>query len=462
MAVAPRKFKTGALVRGKLTLPDESASKALIINSSGEATSSVTTDAELAFLSGVTSSVQTQLTSAQSDATQAISDAAAAQSDIDAHIGETVGAHAASAISTVPAGNLIATDVQSALNELQTELDAVADISADVADLVTLSGVAVNSTDLGTFTGSLIPDSSTVKSALQSLETVIESLPDPMEYKGLYNASTNSPALTDGTGNNGDVYQVTVAGSQDFGSGSISFEIGDKVVYNGTLGVYEKWDMTDAVTSVNGQSGVVVLDTDDIAEGAALYFTEERAQDAVGTILASTSTVTLAYADATPEITAEVITQLSLTSDASGVKLVGDEASPGNTQYYGTDGSGVKGFHPIPAVGSPGDLQEGTFAAANNQATPADVTGLAFANGVVRSFSAIVSVAIDATSELFEEFELHGIQRGADWSMSVESTGDESGIAFSITTAGQIQYVSANSAGFVSSDLRFRAQTLSV
>ncbi len=48
-------------------------------------------------------------------------------------------------------------------------------ITADVADLTTLSGVASNATSLGTFTGSTIADSSTVKTALQSLETSLES-----------------------------------------------------------------------------------------------------------------------------------------------------------------------------------------------------------------------------------------------------------------------------------------------
>ena len=54
-----------------------------------------------------------------------------------------------------------------------------------------------------------------------------------MEYKGNYNATTNSPTLVDGTGNAGDVYRVNVAGTQDFGSGSITFGVGDWVVYNG-------------------------------------------------------------------------------------------------------------------------------------------------------------------------------------------------------------------------------------
>lgn len=43
-----------------------------------------------------------------------------------------------------------------------------------IASLVSLSGVAGGSTDLGTFTGVTIPDASTIKGALQSLETAIE------------------------------------------------------------------------------------------------------------------------------------------------------------------------------------------------------------------------------------------------------------------------------------------------
>ncbi|MDQ3159015.1 MAG: hypothetical protein M3P98_02685 [bacterium] len=61
------------------------------------------------------------------------------------------------------------------------------------------------------------------------------------------------------------------------------------------------------VSSVNGQTGVVVLDTDDIVEGVAnLYFTDERAQDAVGGMVTNTTTVNLTYADGTPSISAAV------------------------------------------------------------------------------------------------------------------------------------------------------------
>jgi hypothetical protein len=113
-------------------------------------------------------------------------------------------------------------------------------------------------------------------------------------------------------------------------------------------------------------------------------------------------------------------------------------------------------------VSSTGDINETSFSLANNQATPANVTGLAFAAGVVRSFEALVSVEIDATADLFEVFTLRGIQKNGSFDMSITANGDDSGVVFSITNAGQVQYLSSNNAGFVSGLIKFRAQTLSV
>ena len=50
----------------------------------------------------------------------------------------------------------------------------VTEIDGNVDDLVSLSGVAENSTGLGTFTGSTISDAANVKDALQDLETAVE------------------------------------------------------------------------------------------------------------------------------------------------------------------------------------------------------------------------------------------------------------------------------------------------
>lgn len=113
-------------------------------------------------------------------------------------------------------------------------------------------------------------------------------------------------------------------------------------------------------------------------------------------------------------------------------------------------------------VASAGDIDETSFTAANNQVAAANVTGLAFANATVRSFEALVSVTIIATGSLYESFKLYGVQRGADWALASSAVGDVSGITFSITTAGQVQYTSTNVAGFTSSTMKFRAITTGV
>src|SRR5690606_6890644 len=53
---------------------------------------------------------------------------------------------------------------------------------------------------------------------------------------------------------------------------------------------------------------------------------------------------------------------------------------------------------------SAGDISEQSFSLTNDQSTPANVTGFVFSNATVRSFSALVSVYIDATTDRFEEF----------------------------------------------------------
>lgn len=52
------------------------------------------------------------------------------------------------------------------------------------------------------------------------------------------------------------------------------------------------------------------------------------------------------------DVEADVQTQMSITSDASGLKLSWDVASPGNSYYYGTNSSGVKWFFTLPAAGT--------------------------------------------------------------------------------------------------------------
>jgi len=67
-------------------------------------------------------------------------------------------------------------------------------------------------------------------------------------YVGIWDADTNTPTLVDGTGTAGDFYRVIVAGTQDLGSGSITFEVGDDVMYNGTI-----WERLPGPTIVGNE-----------------------------------------------------------------------------------------------------------------------------------------------------------------------------------------------------------------
>lgn len=107
------------------------------------------------------------------------------------------------------------------------------------------------------------------------------------------------------------------------------------------------------------------------------------------------------------------------------------------------------------ATPSAGDLNETTFNSAASQ-TAQPVTGFAFANGVVRSFRALVSVT--TASNLMAQFQLDGIQKSASWEMSSEIVGDSTTYSFSINSSGQVLYTS----GATTAVVRFRAVTTTV
>ena len=84
-------------------------------------------------------------------------------------------------------------------------------------------------------------------------------------YRGTWDASSNTPTLTSGVGSKGDYYYVSVAGNTNL-NGITDWQIGDLALFNGT--VWQKIDNTDAVQSVNGQTGIVVLDANSVGATA--------------------------------------------------------------------------------------------------------------------------------------------------------------------------------------------------
>jgi hypothetical protein len=135
-----------------------------------------------------------------------------------------------------------------------------------------------------------------------------------LNYQGTWNASTNTPTLTSSVGTKGYYYVVDVAGSTDL-NGITDWKVGDWAIFNGT--VWQKVDNTDAVTSVNGQVGTVVLTTTNIAEGTNLYYTDARAR-------ASNSAGTgISYDNSTGVITNSAPDQTVALTDGTGIDVTG-------------------------------------------------------------------------------------------------------------------------------------------
>ena len=83
-----------------------------------------------------------------------------------------------------------------------------------------------------------------------------------LTYQSTWDANSNSPFLQSSVGTKGFYYIVSVAGSTNL-NGITSWKVNDWAVFDGS--VWEKIDnQTGAVTSVNGQTGVVVLGASDV------------------------------------------------------------------------------------------------------------------------------------------------------------------------------------------------------
>lgn len=97
-----------------------------------------------------------------------------------------------------------------------------------------------------------------------------------MTYEGTHNVSTNSPSLTDGTGEAGQVYRISFGGTRNYGSGNIVLNVGDYLIHSGS--VWEKADTTDAVSSIAGRTGDVTLTTADVSGAVSLTGAETLTQ----------------------------------------------------------------------------------------------------------------------------------------------------------------------------------------
>lgn len=96
-----------------------------------------------------------------------------------------------------------------------------------------------------------------------------------------------------------------------------------------------------------------------------------------------------------------------------------------------------------------GSIISTTFTIANNQASAANVSGLAFSNSSIRG--AVISYSIYRNTSTTEGSETGQVlvtykSVANTWEIANYNSGD-AGVTFSITNTGQVQYISTNYSG---------------
>jgi hypothetical protein len=253
-----------------------------------------------------------------------------------------------------------------------------------------------------------------------------------LSYQGTWNASTNTPALASGVGTKGYYYVVSVAGTTNL-DGITDWVVGDWAVYNGTA--WQKVDNTDAVTSVNGLTGTVVLTTTNVAEGTNEYFTTARARTSVS---AGTA---ISYDSGTGVITNSAPDQTVALTDGTAIDVTGtypnftiNNTAPDQTVVL-TAGTGIStsGTYPNFTI---------TNTAPSSGGTVTSVTGTA---PVVSSGGATPAISMAAATSL-----VNGYLTSTDWTTfnskgsgtvtSVGGTGTVNGLTLTgtVTSSGDL------------------------
>jgi hypothetical protein len=383
---------------------------------------------------------------------------------------------------------LTATTVQAAIDEVDGNVD----------NLVTLTGVALDSTDLGSFTGVTIPDGSDIKEALQALETELETKAESSDLSAHTGASTNVHGLAVGSSVVGttdtqeltnktltgasieepirsDVKQDTLANLTTYaasftppaGNGQIVFATDEKKMFQVVDG---------ELVSIGGAGIVKLTAGENISANDQVYISTGTGNDSARTAGriykadASNDDRADVLGFAPKAITSGAIGEVQTSGNLTGLsgltagKIYYTSAStPGaitatppsaNGQWIIPSALAVSAseivINPVASASSIYVVDSDTsFTIANAQLSPANITGLLFDPIVTQSFSldyVIYRQTDTASSALAQVGQLRGVYntQASLWLMSDDFSGQNAGVTFSINPSGQIQYTSSD------------------
>lgn len=165
--------------------------------------------------------------------------------------------------------NATGSDLQSILEGLDAAITGAGNVDSvnGLTGVVVVTGQNINTNHTA---ANYTPAGTTITQHLAGIDTKLGTISSPFNYEGAFDASAgNFAAISPGTV--GDWYKVTVAGTIS----GVDWQVGDNLLVNTTIATVlaanvDKIDNTDQVASVNGQQGVVVLDSDDLVSNATI------------------------------------------------------------------------------------------------------------------------------------------------------------------------------------------------
>lgn len=300
------------------------------------------------------------------------------------------------------------TGTDGVINAATTSLSGVmtATDKTNLNALGTLSGVALGSLNLGTFTGTTIPNNVTIKVALQSLETSLETLITGTPIFGNLTSGTTALTVTGGTNAvhgagtaltivPGNILLSTLGGQLNLTQLDAGTAVlGDTMTFDGT-----NWGPATTIplphNSMPGLQGGTFLHRYHLDVGLYNKLTSATAGKLIGRNASSAGEV-------------EFINPTnSLVITSNNLALVGDVASPGNTKYYGTNGSGTRGWYSFTTSSvstvTATDSADIDFTITNPTTTP-DITGELTITGVTPgtygNSSQVPTITVDSKGRL--------------------------------------------------------------
>ena len=203
----------------------------------------------------------------------------------------------------------------------------------------------------------------------------VANLPDTvtgsLNYQGAWDASTNTPTIPTATsGNKGFYYKVNVSGTTTI-NGISSWSIGDLIVSNGS--VWEKIQTQNAVNSVAGKTGDVVLSKSDVGLSNVDNTSDlnKPISTAVQTALNGKASTALAVGGSTPS------NGLISGTDKNKLDTVAYGATVNSTDFYLLNRANHTGTQAISTISG---LQSALDA---KQATMSAGTGISIVNNTI-------------------------------------------------------------------------------